>query len=286
MKSDLEQAYDYCQEITRRSATNFYYGFLLLPRVRRRGIYAAYAFARECDDIADGELPFEEAKRRLSDFREVLERALAGKPEGPVMVALKDVAERFHVPAEHLFGLIDGVEMDLSTRRFQTFGDLVRYCRLVASTIGLISAEIFGCGGGLVARGYASDLGIAFQLTNILRDIREDAARGRLYLPLEEISYFGCREEDLMEGKVTSGFSRLMAFQIERARGYYTEGHRLLPYLPRRARACVGAMAGIYGEILEDIARRPGSVFQTRVSLGTGQKLAVAGRELVRSFAP
>ena len=286
MRDDLDAAYDYCQALTKREARNFYYGFMLLPREQRRAIYAAYAFARQCDDIVDEGLPMEEAALRLAAHRESLDRCLAGQPQGPMFTALKDAVDTFGIPYEHLYGLIEGVEVDLTVRRFQTFDELQRYCRLVASTVGLISAEIFGYSDGEVARGHAADLGIALQLTNILRDIQEDAARDRVYLPQDELAAFGYTEEELFAGGVTSGFRRLLAFQIERARSYYERGRRLLPYLPRRARACVGVMAAIYSSILEDIERQPEAVFQRRVSLSTGQKLALAGRELVRSLAP
>ena len=149
--------------------------------------------------------------------------------------------------------------------------------------MGLICLEIFGYNGGETARTHAADLGVALQVTNILRDVREDAERGRIYLPLDEMEWFGYSTEELLAGRVTREFRRLMAFQVDRARQYYSLGRELLPHLPRRARACVGAMAGIYSSILDGIERDPGVVFERRISLNTGQKLALAGRELVRS---
>ncbi len=285
MRGDLDAAYGYCRALAKREARNFYYGFMLLPGGQRRAIYAAYAYARQCDDIVDAGLPPEEAVLRLAAYRESLGRCLEGRPEGPVFTALKHSVDTFAIPQEHFYGLIEGVEIDLTGQRFQTFEELRRYCHLVASTVGLISIEIFGYDGGEVARRHAADLGIALQLTNILRDVREDLARDRVYLPQEELAAFGYDEEELFMGKATSGFRRLLAFQIERARQYYAEGLLLLPYLPRRARACVRVMAGIYTSILKDIERRPEGVFQRRVSLNTGQKLALASRELVRSLA-
>ena len=285
MKDHLNAAYDYCQSLTKREAKNFYYGFMLLPNDQRRAIYAAYAFARQCDDIVDEGLPTDEAARRLATYRESLDRCLEGRAQGPVFTALKDAVDLFGIPQEHLYGLIEGVETDLRVRRYQTFEELRRYCHLVASTVGLISIEIFGYDGGERARQQAADLGIALQLTNILRDLQEDAGRERVYLPQEELATFGYSEEELLAGRVTPAFRRLLAFQIERARQYYGQGRRLLPYLPRRARACVGVMAGIYSSILEDIEREPAAVFRRRVRLSTGQKLALAGRELVRSLA-
>jgi phytoene synthase len=153
----------------------------------------------------------------------------------------------------------------------------------LVSIVGLISIEIFGYTGGEEALGYATDLGIALQLTNILRDIHEDAGRGRIYLPLDELEWFGYSEVDLLAGRVTREFRQLIAFQADRARHYHAQGRKLLPFLPARARACVGVMAGIYRTILDDIERDPGVVFRWRVSLSAGQKLALAGKELVRS---
>jgi phytoene synthase len=278
-------AYDYCQALTKREAKNFYYGFMLLPSVRRRAIYAAYAFARQCDDIVDEGLPENEARAKLEAHREALDRCLQGRPDGPVFTALGDAVTTFGIPHKYFHNLIDGMEMDFTAHRYDTFDELRRYCYLVASTVGLVSVEIFGYRGGDAARRHAEDLGIALQLTNILRDIQEDAGRGRIYLPREELAAHGYSEEDLLANRVTSPFHNLLAFQIQRARGYYEEGRRLLPYLGRRARACVGVMAGIYSSILDDIEREPEAVFSRRVGLSTGHKLALAGRELVRSLA-
>lgn len=286
MTYTLEASYSYCEALSRRQARNFYFGFRLLPREQRRAIYAAYAFARLGDDIVDGEWPPVEAARRLTAYRRELDRCLAGEPAGPVFTALASAIRTFGIPHHYFYDLLRGMAMDLGVRRYRTFEDLRGYCYLVASTVGLISIEIFGYRGGEAARGHAADLGIALQLTNILRDIREDAARGRIYLPLEELAACGYSEEELLGGVVNQGFRRLLSLQVERAREYYTRGQRLLAYLPRRARACVGVMAGIYRCILDDIERQPEAVFQRRLGLSTGQKLALAGRELVRSLVP
>jgi phytoene synthase len=283
MRDGLDGAYDYCQELTRREAKNFYYGFMLLPNGQRRAIYAAYAFARACDDIADAGLPLDEAKSQLAAYRRSLEECLAGRPQGQVFEALQQTVEKYGVPQQYLFDLVSGVEMDLTRSRYETFDELKGYCYHVASVVGLISIEIFGYTGGEEARGYAADLGIALQLTNILRDIHEDAGRGRIYLPLDELAWFGYSEAELLASAATPEFRQLIAFQADRARHYYARGRKLLPFLPARARACVGVMAGIYRTILDDIERDPGVVFRRRVSLSAGQKLALAGKELVRS---
>jgi phytoene synthase len=282
--SELSAAYRHCQALTKREAKNFYYGFMLLPARQRHAIYAAYAFARECDDIVDAGLPVDEASARLAAQREMLDRCLAGSPQGPVFLALADAVRRHGIPHEYFYRLIEGVEADLTVHRYATFEDLKRYCYLVASVVGLISIEIFGYEGGEVARGHAADLGIALQLTNILRDIQEDLQRDRVYLPEDELVRFGYRADFLRQEVANEAFHKLMAFQVARAELYFAQGRALLPYLPRRARACVGVMAGIYHTILEDISRRPDTILRRRVSLGAGQKLALAGRELVRSL--
>jgi 15-cis-phytoene synthase len=281
--SSLHEAYDYCQALTKREAKNFYYGFMLLPNGQRRAIYSAYAFARQCDDIVDEDLPRGEATWRLREFRRSFEAALDGRPDGLVLQALPHTITKYGVATQHFFDLIDGCEMDLVNTRYETFEQLESYCQHVAASVGLISIEIFGHDGGDKARNYACDLGTALQLTNILRDIQEDSDRGRVYLPQEEVEWFGYSEEELLAGSVSREFRRLMIYQADRARQYFERGRKLLPYLPTRARACVGAMAGIYSTILSDIERDPGVVFRQRVSLGTGHKLALAGKELVRS---
>lgn len=283
MRNGVSADYEYCQTLTKREAKNFYYGFMLLPEKQRYAIYSAYAFARQCDDIADEGLLVDEAQKRLDAYREELDRCLAGKPEGPVFTALKHSVDTYEIPTEYFYGLIRGVERDLRQTRYETFDELKRYCYLVASVVGLISIEIFGYRGGDKAQEHAADLGVALQLTNILRDLREDAERGRVYLPSDEIEMFGYSVEELLEGRVTPAFRSLMAFNVTRARDYFEQGRRLLPYLPRRARACVGAMSGIYEAILDEIARRPATVFRRRISLSTSQKLALAGRELMKS---
>ncbi len=282
--SSLTAAYDYCQDLTRREAKNFYYGFALLPRPQRRAIYSAYAFARQCDDIVDADLPREEAATQLAAYRQTFEDCLSGERESPVFQALGRTIERYGVPPDYFRDLIAGCEMDLTQTRYPDFDALKEYCRRVASAVGVISIEIFGYKGGEKARRYAADLGIALQLTNILRDVQEDATRGRIYLPLDELEWFGYGPDDLMSGRVTSDFKRLMSFQVDRARQYYNEGRRLLPLLPARARACVGVMAGIYSAILDAIERDPGVIYRQRLSLPTSQKLVLAGRELARSL--
>ncbi len=284
MEDSLDAAYRYCQALTKEEAKNFYYGFLLLPRRQRKAVYAAYAFARQCDDIVDEDLPQDEKVRRLATYRGALERCLRGAPEGPVFTALRHAVDTFAIPHECLYQLLEGVETDLTIRRYPTFDHLRRYCYLVASTVGLITIEIFGYEDGQEARAYAADLGIALQLTNILRDISDDAGRDRIYIPQEDLARFAYSEEELMAGVGGQRFQQLMEYEIARARHYYHSGRRLLPRLARRARACVSVMAAIYSRILDRIERGPEQVFQGRITLSGGQKLALAGRELARSL--
>jgi phytoene synthase len=284
MDGSLEQAYRYCQELAKREAKNFYYGFILLPRQRRQAIYAAYAFARRCDDIVDEDLAPEEKVRRLGEYRQQLEQCLNGKPQGPAFLALHDAVRRYRIPPEYFYELMDGVEMDLTVRRYATFEELRRYCYGVASTVGLICIEIFGHRDGQAARQHAVDMGIALQLTNILRDIREDVQRDRIYIPLEDLERFGYSEADVFGGVVNEPFLHLMRFQAQRARDYFERGQKLLPLLPRRSRACTAVLQGIYRRILERIEASPAVVLRERVSLSGGEKLALATRKVLGSL--
>jgi phytoene synthase len=284
VEGSVQEAYRYCQELAKREAKNFYYGFVLLPPAKRQAIYASYAFARRCDDIVDDDLEPEEKGRQLAEYRRRLEQCLHGRPSGPVFLALQDTIRRYRVPPEYFWQLINGVEMDLTVRRYSTFADLRRYCYGVASTVGLISIEIFGYRDGQQARQHAEDLGIALQLTNTLRDIREDAQRDRIYIPQDEMERFGYSEADIFGGIANEPFLHLMRFQVERAHEYFERGRRLLPLLPRRCRACTAVLQGIYSRMLERIEARPSAVLRERVSLSGSQKLALAGRELVRSM--
>lgn len=285
MGDALEQAYRYCQELAKREAKNFYYGFTLLPPDKRRAIHAAYAFARGCDDIVDNELEPEEKVCRLEEYRRKLEQSLNGIPAGPVFLALQDAIRRYRIPPEYFYQLLEGVEMDLTVRRYPTFEELRRYCYSVASTVGLTCIEIFGYRDGQQARQHAEDLGIALQLTNILRDIREDAQRDRIYIPQDELERFGYSEADILGGVASEPFRALMRFQVQRARGHFERGRQLLALLPYRSRACTAALQAIDHRILERIAADPASVLRQRVTLSSGEKLALAGRELVRSLA-
>jgi phytoene synthase len=266
------EAYEHCRTITKREAKNFYYGFIALPPEKRRAIYAAYAFCRQCDDAVDEGSDLEEKVTRLNEMRRRLQVCYYGTPDDPVLIALKDAATRYCIPRAYFEGLIEGMEMDVRKQRYVTFEDLRTYCYRAASVIGLICIEIFGYQDPR-AKIFATDLGIAMQLTNILRDVREDAERGRIYLPLDELAQFGCTEEQILRLEDSEQLRNLLHFQAERARKYFTSGVRLLPLLSLRSRMCTAVLQGIYTEILDRILASDCDVLRGRVSLSTGEKL-------------
>ena len=281
----LAQAYSHCREVAKREARNFYFAFLTLPRAKRQAIYAVYAFARICDDIADGEASTEAKLTGLADVRRSLERAYDSAPEGPVFTALADVAATYRIEQSSFQALVGGVEMDTAQNRYATFEDLRRYCYGVASTVGLICVEVFGYARP-EARCYAVDLGLAMQLTNILRDIQEDAERDRIYIPQDELARFGYSEENLSSGVVNRSFTDLMRFQAERARSYYSSSARLLPLVPVRSRACISVLHGLYSRLLDRIEARHFDVFHGRVRLGTAEKVLLTAKLWAASLLP
>ncbi len=276
------EAYRRCEEITRRSAANFYYGIRLLAPERRRAMCAVYAFARRVDDIGDGQLAREEKLRLLDEQA----RTLAAPGVGdPVMVALADAYARFQVPVDALEALIEGVRMDVEGVTYESFDELVLYCRRVAGAIGRACLAIFalrdpaGTDRAQAAR-LADDLGVALQLTNILRDVREDAQNGRVYLPAEDLHRFGVIPPG--EGREQlERMSALVRFQAERARGWFDRGIALAPLLDRRSAACLLAMAGIYSKLLDRIAADPQRALSERISLGAHEKAWVAARSML-----
>jgi 15-cis-phytoene synthase len=278
---DLPEAYRQCEQITWTQARNFAYGIRLLPPPKRRGLAVIYAFARRIDDIGDGTLPpdekiaaLEQARRQVHD----LTREPAD-PQDPVLLALADVARGFPVPLAAFGELIDGCVADVRGTSYQTFDDLLYYCRCVAGSIGRLSLGIFGTSQDAeLASRLADSLGVALQLTNILRDIREDHQNGRVYLPAEDLAKF---DVDL-NAPDRAQFIKLADFEVERARDWYATGMRLLPVLDWRSAACTGAMAGIYRRLLDRIAEQPEAVLRGRVSLSAGEKAAVAARALAR----
>jgi phytoene synthase len=281
---DLNKAYRECERITWSQARNFAYGIRLLPYAKRRGLAVIYAFARRIDDIGDGTLPGQQAdmppEQKIADLeaaRQALDNLDGDGHDDPVLLALADVKRNFPIPMEAFGELIDGCVADVRGTRYETFEDLHYYCRCVAGSIGRLSLGIFGTRHDpQEAADLADSLGVALQLTNILRDIREDHQNGRVYLPAEDLAKF---DVDL-DAPNASQFTRLVEFEAERARDWYATGWRLLPMLDRRSAACTGAMAGIYRQLLERIAAQPGAVLNSRVSLSTGEKARVAVRAL------
>ncbi|MDT9686113.1 presqualene diphosphate synthase HpnD [Streptomyces sp. TRM76323] len=285
----VQAAYSYCEAVTARQARNFAYGIRLLPTGKRQAMSALYAFSRRVDDIGDGPLDPEAKRSRLEATRDVLDRirrdAVAEDDTDPVAVALADAARRFPLPLEGLDELIDGVLMDVRGRTYETWDDLKVYCRCVAGAVGRLSLGVFGTTPGARdaahAPRYADTLGLALQLTNILRDLREDAANGRSYLPAEDLAKFGCSDGfHTATPPPGADFTGLVHHEVRRARALFAEGYRLLPMLDRRSGACVAAMAGIYRRLLDRIERDPGAVLRGRVALPGREKAYVAVRGL------
>jgi phytoene synthase len=277
----LAEAYARCEQITRTEARNFYYGIRLLPPDKRTVLCAVYALARRMDDIGDGQLPAPAKVAALAALRAELAALDAGTD--PVLVAVADAARRYPIPLGAFDELIDGVEMDVTGRRYVTFGDLVTYCRCVAGAVGRLCLGVFGSKPHPDAGLYADQLGIALQQTNILRDIREDLMNGRTYLPQEDLDRFGVDltldEQGALVDK-DGGLSALIRFSSERARGWYRDGLRLAPLLDWRSKASCLAMSGIYRQLLNRIEAEPSLVFTQRLSLSGAEKAGVALRSL------
>jgi 15-cis-phytoene synthase len=276
----LEEAYSICETTTRTQARNFHYGIRLLPREKRQALCALYALARRVDDIGDGTLPDDVKRRQLGELR--LAIAAMADSSDPVLVAVRDAARRRPIPIGAFDELIDGVEMDIDGTRFETFDELVGYCRCVAGSIGRLCVGVFGASDLLRAPDYADQLGIALQQTNILRDIREDLLSGRVYLPAADLSRFGVdlRLDDDRALVDDGGLSELIRAAAERARGWYDDGLRLVPLLDRRSAASALAMSGIYRRLLDRIEAEPSLVRDRRLSLSGWEKAAVAARAL------
>jgi 15-cis-phytoene synthase len=279
---NLDEAYDRCEEITRTEARNFSYGIRLLPTPKRRAMSALYAMARRIDDIGDGGAPAADRLVALAavsrDLAAITADPSAGKDD-PVLVALADASRRFPIPMPALHELIDGCRMDVTGVTYVTFDDLVGYCRRVAGTVGRLSLGVYGAIATPGAEALADTLGVALQITNVLRDVVEDRdTMGRVYLPLDDIARFGCRPD--LSGPADD-VAALVSWEAARAVDWYDRGLRLLPLLDRRSRACTAAMAGIYRRLLATIQRDPAAVLRGRLSLPVHEKAVVAGRALI-----
>jgi phytoene synthase len=271
----------YCQDKAAGSGSSFYYSFMFLPAAKRRAITALYAFCREVDDVADECTDAAIAGTKLAWWRAEVDRIFAGTPQHPVGQALVPVVRDFDLAPEQFYEVIDGMEMDLAQNRYPDFKSLTLYCYRVAAVVGEMSAAIFGYHDRRTQK-YAYELGIAFQLTNIIRDVGEDARRNRIYLPLEDLERFQVSAADILNARDSDNFRRLMAFQIQRARHHYAQAFAALPAGDRKDQRPGLLMAAIYGTLLDEIERDPGKVLTHRISLTSLRKLWIAWKAWVR----
>ena len=267
----------YCQQKAAASGSSFYYSFLFLPPLRRRAIIALYAFCREVDDVVDEVSDPDVAGAKLAWWRREIAAVFGGRPSHPVALALQGIVHEFDLPEAHFQEVIDGMAMDLAQHRYLDFRGLELYCHRVAGVVGLMSAEIFGYVDP-ATRGYARDLGVAFQLTNIIRDVGEDARRGRIYLPQDELQRFGVPPSALLRGEYSAEFRQLMRFQTERAHAWYERAFAQLPAQDRKAQRTGLIMAAIYRTLLDEIASDGYKVLDRRTSLTPLRKLWLAWR--------
>lgn len=271
-------SYARCERIARAAAANFYPAFLVLPRPRRRAMYALYAFNRLTDDIADGEGSADQRRASLDQWRTTLRESLDGRPH-PVLSALADSARRFEIPPQYFHAVIDGCERDLEPRPFPTFADLYRYCYHVASAVGLACIHIWGFRGQRATE-YAESAGVALQLTNILRDIGEDRDRGRVYLPVDDLKRFGCDPDRVCDNPTCDAFQAMMRFQADRAKQYYEHSRQLEACLDPAGRAIYSVLWGTYRRLLTRIEDVRFDVLTSRVRVPTREKCWLVARAL------
>lgn len=266
---------EFVKDYTKSAGSNFYYSFLLLPREKREAMFAIYAFCKYTDDLVDEEHPGQNKMDLLNDWRHEVERMYEGRATHPITRSVSESLERFEIPKQYFHDLIDGMEMDLNQTRYSTFDELLQYCYRVASVVGLMSIEIFGytCDR---TRQYAKDLGIAFQLTNIIRDVKADAERNRIYIPQEDLQRFAYSERDLLDGHYSRAFINLMSFQVVRAREYFQRAAKSLPLIDKPAMVAAEIMASIYFRILENVEKTHYNVFSGKVSLPKPVKVGIA----------
>ncbi len=282
-ETELEGSYRCCRDIARRRAGNFYYSFAVLPRLKRDAMCAVYAFMRYCDDIADDPGLSKNREAMLERWRESLEMAVQGQCAGSaILPAFHDAMLRFHIPERYFHLLIDGATMDLALKRYDTFDQLYEYCYRVASAVGLVCIHIFGFDTPDAER-YAEYCGIAFQLTNILRDLKEDASMGRVYIPEDDLWAFGYSADELAEGVQNDKYQALMRFEVDRARDFYRAALPLVPLVHESGRPGLRAMIGIYSGILDKIERHNYDVFASDISLSRTQKMAIAAKAVLKS---
>jgi phytoene synthase len=265
----------YCQEKAAASGSSFYYSFLFLPPERRRAITALYAFCREVDDVVDESVDPQLAATKLAWWRLEVANLFTGKPQHPVSRALLPCLEKYSISQEHLGEIIDGMEMDLTQTRYLDWAGLERYCYRVAGVVGLLAASIFGYRDARTLD-YAKNLGIAFQLTNIIRDVGEDARKNRIYLPMEDLKRFGVPAADILNANETEDFRKLLAFEVARANEFYEKAFQLLPATDRRAQRPGLIMAAIYRALLDEIQSDGFHVLTARTSLTPLRKFWIA----------
>jgi 15-cis-phytoene synthase len=294
--AQLTMAYSVCRGITRTNAKNFYYAFLVLPKHKRQALCAVYAFMRRCDDIADDpSLGLEERRFKLNTWLAALHRVQQGEPsDDPILLALTDAQRRYTIPAGLLDELPMGTAMDVEeaatlteaapasaasnlTVQYKTFDDLKLYCYRVASVVGLVCIHIFGYRNP-AAESLAEQCGLAFQLTNIIRDVKEDAAMGRVYLPEEDLAKFGLSAADLLATPDAARLRPLLALEADRAREFYQAGDQLIPYISEDSQPALWVLVNIYRKLLEKIAARQYDVFSGKITLTVSEKLRVLGK--------
>ncbi|MFL5330754.1 MAG: phytoene/squalene synthase family protein [Gemmataceae bacterium] len=275
----VSASYGYCERLTQRVAGNFYPAMLLLPRAQRRAMYALYAFSRLTDDLSDSDAPDAEKDKSLCSWREDLAATLAGEDRHPALPALRQAVQTFSIPTKHLFDIIEGCRLDVVQHRFATFDELYHYCTLVASAVGQACIHIWGFRGDRAPQ-YAEWAGVALQLTNILRDLGEDRARGRVYLPQEDLKRFGCCTDTICGGPTEPSFRALMQFEVERTQQYYEWAKALDGCLAPAGRAIFRVIFDTYHALLERIERVNHDVFSERIRLSLPHKLGLAVRAL------
>jgi phytoene synthase len=295
----LRAAYGVCRHIARSAAKNFYYGFLVLPARKRDALSAVYAFMRRADDISDDpEIPIEQRREKLDHWMASFRRIVAGeRTDDPVLFALADAQRQFNIPVELLEKLVQGTAMDVCDQacenapsdfdivapkiQYETFDQLYDYCYHVASVVGLVCIRIFGYRDPSAEK-LAEETGVAFQLTNIIRDVKEDAQMGRVYLPREDLARFGLESKSLTNGAGPASFQKVLEFEADRARQYYGSAAKLLPLIEEESQPALWTLVEIYRRLLEKIAARGYDVFSERVHLSTAEKLGVLGRGFLR----
>ncbi len=272
---------EYCQQKTAQSGSSFYYSFLFLAPERRRAITALYAFCREVDDTVDDCTDESVARIKLSWWRNEIAALFEGAPSHPVTKALQPHLQAYRLDQKYMLAIIDGMEMDLNQTRYLDYPALQRYCWHVASVVGILSASIFGAS-SQATLAYAEKLGHAFQLTNIIRDVGEDARKGRIYLPINEMQQFGVTAADLLSARHSENFENLMRFQVARAQSTYDEAFALLPGADRRAQRPGLMMAAIYRTLLSEVERDGYHVLAQRISLTPLRKLWLVWKTYIR----